>query len=60
MAIVLRFVDKDGFIRKCFFGFVHVQNTLASTLNETIFLVLSNYKLDVQNINGNGMMVQVI
>jgi hypothetical protein len=31
MAIVLRFVDKNGFVRKPFFGLVHVSNTMVLT-----------------------------
>jgi hypothetical protein len=31
MAIILRFVDEDGFIRERFFHIVHVANTTAST-----------------------------
>ena len=54
MAIVLRFVDKNGFIRECFFGLVHVSDTKASTLQKAIYSVLSNYSLDIQNIRGQG------
>ncbi|KAL0012916.1 hypothetical protein SO802_008024 [Lithocarpus litseifolius] len=32
MAIVIRFVDKDGFVRELFFGVVHVPDTTALTL----------------------------
>jgi len=32
VAIVLKFVDKDGFVREPFFGLVHVSNTAALTL----------------------------
>nr|GMC74099.1 zinc finger MYM-type protein 1-like [Ipomoea batatas] len=34
MSIVLRFVDRDGFIQERFFGVVHVKDTIASTLKE--------------------------
>ncbi|XP_062011181.1 uncharacterized protein LOC133727792 [Rosa rugosa] len=54
MAIVLRFVDKDGFIRERFFGLVHVSDTKASTLQKVIYSVLSNHNLDIQNIRGQG------
>ncbi|XP_024164732.1 zinc finger MYM-type protein 1-like [Rosa chinensis] len=54
MAIVLRFVDKDGFIRERFFGLVHVSDTKASTLQKGIYSVLSNHNLDIQNIRGQG------
>ncbi|XP_062112624.1 uncharacterized protein LOC133823788 [Humulus lupulus] len=36
MALVLRFVDKEGFIRERFFGVVHVRDTMALTLKEAI------------------------
>ncbi|XP_073138007.1 uncharacterized protein [Henckelia pumila] len=49
MSIVLRFVDKDGYVQERFFGLVHVKDTIASTLK-----VLSHHTLDVQNIRGQG------
>ncbi|XP_028077598.1 zinc finger MYM-type protein 1-like [Camellia sinensis] len=52
MAIVLRFVDKDGFVRERFFGLIHVSNTVASTLKNGIYSVLSHHNLDIQNIRG--------
>nr|GMD28065.1 zinc finger MYM-type protein 1-like [Ipomoea batatas] len=54
MSIVLRFVDRDGFIQERFFGVVHVKDTIASTLKECIFSILSRHNLDVQNIRGQG------
>ncbi|XP_019183943.1 PREDICTED: zinc finger MYM-type protein 1-like [Ipomoea nil] len=54
MSIVLRFVDRDGFIQERFFGVVHVKDTIASTLKEGIFSILSRHNLDVQNIRGQG------
>ncbi|XP_061993644.1 uncharacterized protein LOC133711555 [Rosa rugosa] len=54
MAVVLRFVDKDGFIRERFFGLVHVSDTKALTLQKGIYSVLSNHNLDIQNIRGQG------
>ncbi|XP_073121656.1 uncharacterized protein [Henckelia pumila] len=54
MSIVLRFVDKDGYVQERFFGIVHVKDTAASTLKEGIFSVLSRHTLDVQNIRGQG------
>jgi len=50
MAIVLRFVDKDGFIQERFFDIVHVKDTSVSTLKNEIFAVLSQHRLDIQNI----------
>ncbi|XP_061366649.1 uncharacterized protein LOC133309826 [Gastrolobium bilobum] len=54
MAIVLRFVDKDGFIRERFFGLVHVEDTSAKTLKQGIFNTICHHNLDVQNIRGQG------
>ncbi|KAM3690089.1 hypothetical protein ACJW31_09G095200 [Castanea mollissima] len=36
MAIILRFVDKEGFIKECFFHVVHVRDTTALTLKNEI------------------------
>ncbi|KAM6586353.1 hypothetical protein CsatA_008958 [Cannabis sativa] len=54
MSIVLRFVDKDGYVQERFFGLIHVKDTAALTLKEGIFSILSNYSLDVQSIRGQG------
>jgi hypothetical protein len=54
MAIVLRFVDKNGFVRERFFGLVHVLDTVALTLQKGIYFVLSKHGLDIQNIRGQG------
>jgi hypothetical protein len=50
MAIVLRFVDNNGFVRERFFDLVHVFDTAASTLKKCIYSVLSKHQLDIQNI----------
>ncbi|XP_059428463.1 uncharacterized protein LOC132162216 [Corylus avellana] len=54
MATILRFVDKDGFIRERFFHIVHVKDTSASTLKKEICVVLSRYNLQIVNIRGQG------
>ncbi|XP_062161851.1 uncharacterized protein LOC133868851 [Alnus glutinosa] len=54
MAIILRFVDKDGFIRERFFHIVHVKDTTALTLKKKICDVLSCNDLKIQNIRGQG------
>jgi hypothetical protein len=54
MAIVLRFVDKYGFIQERFFDLVHVKDTSALTLENKISNVLSHHGLDIQNIRGQG------
>jgi hypothetical protein len=50
MAIILKFVDKDGFIRERFFDIIHVKDTIASTLKKEICGVLSRNNLLVKNI----------
>ncbi|KAF5450063.1 hypothetical protein F2P56_030442, partial [Juglans regia] len=54
MAIILRFVDKDGFIRERFFHIVHVKDTMALTLKNEICALLSHYDLQIENIRGQG------
>ncbi|XP_077216005.1 uncharacterized protein LOC143850666 [Tasmannia lanceolata] len=54
MALILRFVDKDGFIRERFFDLVHVRDTTALTLKKEICDVLSRHSLNIQNIRGQG------
>ncbi|KAG6667132.1 hypothetical protein CIPAW_01G080100 [Carya illinoinensis] len=54
MAIILRFVDVDGFIQERFFDLVHVKDTSALTLKNEISAVLSRHYLDIQNIRGQG------
>ncbi|KAJ9174012.1 hypothetical protein P3X46_017087 [Hevea brasiliensis] len=54
MAIILRFVDKEGFIREPFFDVVHVKDTTSLTLKKEICNVLSRYDLHVENIRGQG------
>jgi hypothetical protein len=52
MAIILRFVDKDGFIRERFFDIVHVKDTYALTLKNEICNTISHCKLQIENIRG--------
>ena len=54
MSIVLRFVDQDGILRERFFGLVHVSDTATLTLKKSIYFLLSNHNLDIQNIRGQG------
>ncbi|XP_030940051.1 zinc finger MYM-type protein 1-like [Quercus lobata] len=54
MAIVIRFVDKDGFVRERFFGVVHVPDTTTLTLKDEIYTILSHHSLDIQDIRGRG------
>ena len=54
MAIVLRFVDIDGFLQERFFYVVHVSNTAVATLKEEISNVLLSFNLQIENIRGQG------
>ncbi|XP_059458426.1 uncharacterized protein LOC132188028 [Corylus avellana] len=54
MTIVLRFVDKYGFIQERSFDIVHVKDTSALTLKNGISDVLFHHCLDIQNICGQG------
>ena len=52
IAIVLRFVDKYGFIQERFFDIVQIKDTSALTLKDKISDVLSQNCLDIQSIRG--------
>ncbi|CAL8134737.1 unnamed protein product [Prunus armeniaca] len=54
MAIILRFVDCDGFIRERFFNIVSVVDTNALTLKQKICKVLDNNGILVENMCGQG------
>ncbi|XP_073128232.1 uncharacterized protein [Henckelia pumila] len=54
MAIVLRFVDCEGFLMKRFFDIVHVADTTAVTLKKEICNVLGRHGLHIKDIRGQG------
>ncbi|TYH24740.1 hypothetical protein ES288_A03G115100v1 [Gossypium darwinii] len=54
MAIILRFVDKQGQVKERFFDIVHVKDTASLTLKNVIFKVLLQHSFDIQNIRGQG------
>ncbi|KAK9928234.1 hypothetical protein M0R45_025380 [Rubus argutus] len=54
MAIILRFVDCEGFIRERFFKVISVLNTCSRTLKNEISKVLAQYDLHVINMRGQG------
>ena len=58
LAVVLRYVDIDNFVREQFYGIVHVVGTTTVTLKKEIYYLFSNYCLDIQIIGGKDMMVQ--
>jgi uncharacterized protein (UPF0147 family) len=54
MAVVLRFVNIDGEIKERFLDLVHVSDTCALTLKNSIMAVLADNELNVQDIRGQG------
>ncbi|GLU17296.1 hypothetical protein SLE2022_336730 [Rubroshorea leprosula] len=54
MSIVVRFVDKDGFVKERLLDVVHVRETNALTLKQEICSVLSHHNLSIQNVRGQG------
>ncbi|XP_024313169.1 zinc finger MYM-type protein 1 [Brachypodium distachyon] len=54
MALVIQFVNKEGFIKERFLDVIHVKDTVASTLKDAICAVLVDNNLNVQDIRGQG------
>ncbi|XP_045822721.1 zinc finger MYM-type protein 1-like [Trifolium pratense] len=54
VALVLKFVDKNGFIQERFFDFVDVEEVAPLALKEEVCAILSRHNLDVSNIRGQG------
>ena len=50
MAIVFRYFNREGFVKKHFFGLIHVVDTTALTPKKEIYSLLSQHCLDIQNI----------
>jgi hypothetical protein len=54
MAVVIRFVDRNGFTRERFLDIVHVLDTSSATLKHELSAVLVNHQLDVSKLRGQG------
>ena len=54
MAIVIRFVNKEGLIKERFLDLVHVKDTTAVTLKNSICAVLTANSLSIEDIRGQG------
>ena len=54
MAIILRYIDCDEFIRECFFEVVNVDDTKTSLLKNEICNVLARYNPLIENLRGQG------
>ncbi|XP_016199761.1 uncharacterized protein LOC107640775 [Arachis ipaensis] len=55
MSVVLRFVDKHGWVQERFFDLIHVSDICSLTLKTEISSVLSRHNLDVQNLRGQAL-----
>ncbi|XP_023729350.1 uncharacterized protein LOC111877033 [Lactuca sativa] len=54
MAIVVRFVDREGHVKERFLDLIHVKDTTSLTLKNAIMGSLSYHKLSVQDIRSQG------
>ncbi|XP_050217484.1 uncharacterized protein LOC126668322 [Mercurialis annua] len=54
MALVLRYVDKRGFVVERFIDLTHVSYTSAASLKDAIGSMLSEHKLSLSRIQGQG------
>ena len=54
MALILRFVDKNGILQERFFDLIHVANTRSLTLKDELTVVLSTHGFNIQNLRGQG------
>lgn len=54
MALILRYVDKRGFVMERVVGLAHVTSTTAKSLKETIYSMLAQLSLSPSHIRGQG------
>ena len=54
MGVVVRYVDKNGCVMERFLGVVHVSDTVATSLEKTLYYLLSTYDLSVSSLRGQG------
>ncbi|KAK9047973.1 hypothetical protein SSX86_033065 [Deinandra increscens subsp. villosa] len=54
MAVVLRYVDKLGFVKERFIGLVHVKETTALSLKHAIDELFAHYNLSLDRVRGQG------
>jgi hypothetical protein len=54
MALVIRYVDRRGFLVERLIGLAHVTQTTAIALKEVVYFVLGNNSLSPSRIRGQG------
>jgi len=54
MAVVLRYVDRMGYVMEQLLGLVHVTDTSSLSLKENTYSLLSQYSLSPSRIKGQG------
>lgn len=54
MALVVRFVNKEGYIKERFLDIIHVKDTTALTLKQAICAILEDNNLSIRDIRGQG------
>ncbi|XP_076955214.1 uncharacterized protein LOC143629961 [Bidens hawaiensis] len=54
MAVVLRYVDKLGFVKERFIGLVHVMETSALSLKSAIDKLFARHNLSIGRVRGQG------
>ncbi|XP_029154603.1 uncharacterized protein [Arachis hypogaea] len=54
MTLVVRFVDKNGFVKERLIDVIQVKDTIFATLKQEICSALSHHNLNIQNIQGQG------
>ncbi|XP_057423690.1 uncharacterized protein LOC130717472 [Lotus japonicus] len=54
MALVIRFVDKNGYVKERFLDMIHVRDTTSHTLKEGICSILSHHNLNIKSVRGQG------
>ena len=52
--MVVRFVNKEGYIKECFLDIIYVSDTTALTLKEAMCVVLADNNLSIRDIRGQG------
>jgi hypothetical protein len=60
MVVVQRYVDVKGCVIECFIGIVHIKNTIALSLKETIEALFSKHRLSISIYLDMAMMELVI